>query len=388
MQPKKKLLFVCNNLHIGGIQRSLVNLLNEISDRYDITLFLFYPAGEYEMPENINVISGNKFTQIMGMSQAEAGNKGFGCKVWRSFWTIVTRAVGCRIPFKILCSMQKLTEEYDAAISFMQNSAYRYFYGGCNEFVVNSVKAKKKISFVHCDFEKYLGNNAYNRMYYKNFDTIACVSDSCRKVFEKVCPELNGRTAAVHNCFNYAEMRVASKAFEPQYTKGVLNIFTSARISEEKGIFRMIPIFERLKNKGYSFVWRVAGDGAQYKNAVEECEKRNLIGNIVFLGIQKNPYPYFKAADLVLVPSFNEAAPMVYGEAMAFGVPVLTTNTVSARELIGENDAGYVCGNTETDLEYALAKLMTKPEMVYDFRYLPKNDNDCALKEFDDIIRE
>ena len=36
------------------------------------------------------------------------------------------------------------------------------FYGGCNEFVINSVKAKRKISFVHCDFKHYFGHNKYN----------------------------------------------------------------------------------------------------------------------------------------------------------------------------------------------------------------------------------
>ena len=384
---KKKLIFVCNNLHIGGIQRSLINLLNEISDKYEITLFLFSPIGEYETPKNVHLIFGNRLTRIMGMSHSEASDAGVLCMLWRTLWVILTRIFGSRFTFGILCMFQKLDGEYDAAISFMQNSSYRYFYGGCNEFTVKSIKAKRKISFVHCDFKNYFGNNSYNRSYYKNFDAVACVSDSCREVFEAVCPELKGKTASVHNCFNYAQMRLAAERFDTEYTNGTLNIFTSARISSEKGIFRMLLIFERLKNKGCSFVWRIAGRGAEYESALAESKKRNLSDNIVFLGLQKNPYPYFKSADLVLVPSYDEAAPMVYGEAMTFGIPILTTNTVSAKELVEKNAAGFVCDNSDEAIESTLEALLKNPERVYNSKYQPKGDNKIALKEFDSIIR-
>lgn len=386
MSNKKSIIFVCNNLHIGGIQRSLLNLLDEISEKYDITLFLFSDVGEYEKPKNVQIICGNRFTRIMGMSLAECGKTGIMCKLWRSAWTALTRFVGCKIPFEILCRFQRLPEKYDVAVSFMQNSAYRYFYGGCNEFTVRSINADKKISFVHCDFENYFGSNEYNKGFYRNFDAVACVSKSCKKVFDRVCPELSGRTAAVHNCFNYDEMIKKAGEYDADYTDGVVNIFTSARISEEKGIFRMISIFESLKNKGFNFVWRVAGDGAQMDDAVCECKKRGLENEIVFLGLQKNPYPYFKNADLVLVPSYDEAAPMVFGEAEAFGTPVLSTETMSAQELVGDRKIGIVCGNTDDEIEACLESLLENPKKIEEMRYLPHKSNLSAIKEFDDII--
>ncbi len=386
MQNKKKLLFVCNNLHVGGIQRSLVNLLGEISDKYDVTLFLFYPSGEYEIPPGVRLISGNKFTRIMGMSQSEADMEGTTAKLWRSTWTVLTRAVGCKIPFGLLCRFQKIHGEFDAAISFMQNSAFRYFYGGCNEFTVKSVSAKRKISFVHCDFEHYFGNNKYNREYYKNFDAIACVSESCKNVFGRACPELVHKTVAVHNCFNYEEMHKAADEFLAEHTEGKINIFTSARISEEKGIFRAIRILGSLKNKGYDFVWRIAGSGALYEKAVAKCKNSGLEENIIFLGLLKNPYPYFKTADLLLVPSYDEAAPMVYGEAEAFGTPILTTDTVSARELVSDKGIGLVCENSESGIERALERLLKNPKELYGMRYLPHGDNSRAVSEFDNII--
>lgn len=383
---RKKIIFVCNNLHIGGIQRSLVNLLSEISGRYDVTLFLFSLEGDYTVPENVRVIAANRAVRILGMSQAEANAAGFLTGIWRGAFAALTRITGCALPFRILTGFQKLPEEYDAAVSFMQKSAFRYFYGGCNEFVIRSVRAKRKISFVHCDFEHYFGNNRYNRAFYRNFDVIACVSDSCRAVFNRVCPELSPKTAVVHNCFDYDEIRSLSEEYTARRTEGRLNLFTAARLSPEKGILRMMGILQGLKEQGLSFVWRIAGDGEQMEECRAECQSRGLSDCVHFLGLFNNPYPYFKAADLILVPSYDEAAPMVFGEAAALGVPVLTTNTVSAVELVQKRNAGFVCENSEEGIRQTLKTLLENPECVYQGRYAPAGDNAVALAEFDAVI--
>lgn len=41
----KKILIVNNNLDMGGIQKSLVNLVKEVYEEYDITLLLFSKSG-------------------------------------------------------------------------------------------------------------------------------------------------------------------------------------------------------------------------------------------------------------------------------------------------------------------------------------------------------
>lgn len=381
-----KLLFVCNNLHIGGVQKSLLNLLNEISAYHDVTLFLFCPCGKQPVPENVKVIYGNRFTEIMGMSQAEAKEKGVFSMLWRTKWAILTKLSGIGFSFAVLSRMQKLREEYDVAISFMQNSAFKMFYGGCNEFVINSVKAKKKISFVHCDFEHYFGNNSYNRKYYRHFDRIACVSDSCKAVFDRVCPDFKDKTVSVHNCYNFAEMDALGKEYDAQYTEGVTNIFTAARISEEKGIFRMFPILSELKKSGLKFIWRIAGDGPLFEQAVSECEQYGISDCVEFLKMLPNPYPYFLRSDLLLVPSYDEAAPMVFGEAAFFRLPVLTTATTSAYELVENQGFGFVCDNNDEAIKKALKELLNSPENIAKKVSEIKISNEQALKEFEDLV--
>ena len=384
-----KLLFVCNNMHIGGIQKSLLNLLKEIAEKHDVTLFLFSPEGELmnEIPPEIKILSGNFATRIMGLSQAEAKSKGLATYLWRSFWVVVTRLFTSRASYGSLARMQKLPDEYDAAISFMQNSANRWFYGGCNEFVHVGTRAKRKISFVHCDFKNYFGNHAYNRGYYKHFDRIACVSDSVRDRFLSVCPEYEDRTLAVHNSYDFAAMEEARYAYTPEYTEGTLNIFSASRVSAEKGILRMIPIFARMKEKGLSFLWRIAGDGDQLLEAVRLSKEYGVSDRIRFLGSLPNPYPYFGKSDMLLVPSYDEAAPMVYGEAAYFHLPIFTTEVTSAHELVEEPGIGIVCKNKDEEIEILMEKVLRDPAMLRDKRKEAAADNRRALEEFEVLIR-
>nr|MCR4718160.1 glycosyltransferase [Bacillota bacterium] len=270
--------------------------------------------------------------------------------------------------------------------SFSQNSGFKMFYGGCNEFVINSVNAKKKITFVHCDFRHYFGNNRYNRAYYRHFDKIACVSDSCRDIFCEVCAGLSEKTFSVHNCFDFKGMENQAKEYKADYTDSAVNILTAARISEEKGIFRMLPILSELKKQGFDFVWRIAGDGPLMERAKAECKNEGLCDNVIFLGMLKNPYPYFLVSDLLLVPSYDEAGPMVFTEAQFFKLPILTTNTTSAIELVKNTGAGIVCENNDEDIKKTLLNILKNPQMFLQKKDSCTIDNKKALGEFANLI--
>ena len=381
---KKKILIVNNNMNIGGIQKSLVNLLTQIHTEYDITLLLLYKSGELmeDIPSGIEIREGNVFTRIMGMTHAQAKERGILTFVWRSFWTVVTRVLGTKTSFSFLSLMQKVKGEFDAAISFMQNDSDRIFYGGCNEFVLNAVKAKQKITFVHCDFKNYDGNNSYNKSIYKKFDKIAAVSKSVRMRFAEVMPDLADRTYTVYNCYDFDSIRILADAYETEYSEGKINLFSASRISKEKGIIRMIPILKSIKDKGIDFIWRIAGGGIQTDEAKRMIKELNLTDNIILLGELKNPYPYFKNSDILLVPSYAEAAPMVFYEAKALGLPVFSTDTTSAYEMIG-ND-GWVCENSDEMIEKALFDVLKDtPSLKVNGDNL---NNEKARLEFIEII--
>lgn len=62
-------------MHIGGVQKSLVNLLGEIHSRYDVTLLLFYPGGGLmkDIPADVKVISPASCVRFFGMTKNDTG---------------------------------------------------------------------------------------------------------------------------------------------------------------------------------------------------------------------------------------------------------------------------------------------------------------------------
>lgn len=383
---KKKILIANNELHIGGIQKSLLNLLDEIKDKYDVTLFLASDSGTLKncIPDSVHVIYGNFFTRILGLSQAEAKKKGILCILLRTLCVIISRIISAGAVFGFLSRLQRIDGEYDAAVSYMQNSGKKIFYGGICELVLNSVRSDLKIAFIHCDFKNYEGNNPYNRKLCRRFDRIACVSESVRRRFLEVMPDMSEKSYCVHNCYDLDMMRALAEKEAAPHTDGAINIFTAARVSPEKGILRMIPIFAQIQSQVPEFIWRIAGGGADFNTAANMIKQYGLTDKIMLLGETENPYPYFKTADIILVPSYHEAAPMVFGEAEFFGTPVFTTETTSAHELVSDKGIGWVCKNTDSDITQKLTEVLNNRASIN--HYESTMDNKTAAAEFDALV--
>ena len=103
----KKILIVNNNMHIGGVQKSLLNLLNEIHKDYDITLLLFYKGGRLleEIPDDIKIIEARGPFRYFGMTKHDI-KSGFD-KLGRMFWASVTRVFGRKFTVSLMLPFQK-----------------------------------------------------------------------------------------------------------------------------------------------------------------------------------------------------------------------------------------------------------------------------------------
>ena len=77
---------------------------------------------------------------------------------------------------------------------------------------------------------------------------------------------------------------------------------------------------------------------------------------VKLLGNKTNPYPYMKKANLFVLPSYHESYGLVLVESMIVGVPVLSTATCAAEEIVG--DLGFVCENSEEGIYSTLKSLL------------------------------
>ncbi len=358
-----KILFVIQNMNVGGIQRSLSELLCALSHKkeYEITLFCICKEGVYleRVPDNIKIIYGNLYSQISektyGACKADLSAKYAVLRLLLSGWT---KIFGKRMPARVLCRLiGRIDGVYDVAVAYSQPLHEKKFCNLTNEMVLKCCNAKKKISFLHCDFASYGGDSKANRKLYLQFDAIAAVSDSVGKRFAEIVSDCSDKVHTVYNLVNKED--IINRSLESTVTYSKDTVVTVARLSEEKGLLRCVPIISKLHDEGYDFEWHIVGGGYLF-DELSACIKLNKAEEYIFMhGEQTNPYRYIKNAKYLLLPSFHEAAPMVFDEAAVLGVPILTTRTLSADELVEKNGIGYVCDNDDNSIFNMIKKALS-----------------------------
>lgn len=360
----KKILIVNNNLHIGGVQKALVNLLWSIRDQYDITLLLFAPVGGYmaDIPPEIKVVPVRSYYRFLGMTGKDATTPAE--KLGRAFYAGITRLIGRKYAISLMALGQKKLSGYDVAVSYLHNGGDKAFYGGCNDFVLRHVKAEKKIAFLHCDYRLCGADTAENARSYACFDRIAACSRGCAESFLSADPTLADRVRVVYNCHRTDRLLQDAREAEINLPQDRINLVTVARLGAEKAVPRAIDALAMLEGKSFRYHYYIIGDGAQRSQLEKRISDLNLADKVTLLGAMGNPYGYIRACDFLLIPSVSEAAPMVIGEAARLGTPILTTRTSSAEEMVTGPGIGWVCDNSTQGLAEGLEMLLGSPESV------------------------
>lgn len=384
-----RILIVNNNMHMGGVQKALLNLLRQVHASYDITLLLLYKGGELldQVPSDVRVIEATSPLRFWGMTKYDMTT--VGQRLGRSFWAALTRAFGRGFSFPLAALSQKSVSGFDVVISFLHSGNPKAFYGGCNEFVLRCTRAPQKVTFLHNDYRQIHAVSAYNRRMFSRFDRIASCSEGCKRAFLEVMPEYESKTTVVPNCHDYQAVRKRADEGHVTLDERWLNVVTVARLGREKGVTRAIRALASLGSDATRLRYYVIGDGVELDEAQELVRELNLEDVVLFLGEMLNPYGYMKAADALLIPSYAEAAPLVIGEAACLGTPVLSTRTSSSKEMIEDTGLGWVCENSEIGLRDGLRSLLSHenevPRVAGYLNGLVFSDN-LAMRRFDELV--
>lgn len=126
------------------------------------------------------------------------------------------------------------------------------------------------------------------------------------------------------------------------------------RLAHQKGIDRLVRVADLLASSGDMAIdFAIVGEGdlAAAAGRPIDC----LPGNVRVVGKVDQARTYLSAFDLLLLPSRYEGFPYVYLEAMAAGLPIVTTRVAGAGELVDAEQIGLVVRNTEDPAPLAAA---------------------------------
>jgi glycosyltransferase involved in cell wall biosynthesis len=184
----------------------------------------------------------------------------------------------------------------------------------------------------------------YNRLikkYYNRFDHIICQSVYMQQDLVSHYNITIDKTTVIHN----ATQEVLNKPIPQQNQKAerVYKFITIARLSEEKGIKRLIHAVGLLS---VPFQYYIIGDGNKKHELQKLIDELQLQERIFLLGEKKDPFSGMEDADLFLFGSYYEGFPNVLLEAGAHGIPVIAFNVPGGiAEIITEENGLLVDDN-------------------------------------------
>ncbi|MBT4919552.1 MAG: N-acetyl-alpha-D-glucosaminyl L-malate synthase BshA [Flavobacteriaceae bacterium] len=121
-----------------------------------------------------------------------------------------------------------------------------------------------------------------------------------------------------------------------------------SNIRKVKRVDNVIEIFERIQNEMPAKLV-IVGDGPE-KNSLEIlCEKKGIRDNVLFVGNSHEVDKILCFSDLFILPSEHESFGLVALEAMACGIPVISSNAGGLPEVNIHGESGYLSAVGDTD---------------------------------------
>ncbi len=346
----KKVLIASFDMEVGGVERSLISMLNNFDySRYQVDLMLYSHTGDFMnlLPAGPNLLPENSIYKTFRMPVSEImrnGNWAIGMTrilaKWKASIQRSTENGYKQMQYMWKYSLPFLPEmekEYDVAISYLWP----------HYFVAEKVKATKKIAWIHTDFSTVETDVGMDLAMWERFDSIMAVSEDCKKAFVEKYPSLNFKTNVIENITSPDFIK--ELAFEPIENNPMIKdsrfkIITVARLSYAKGIDQAVEALKLLHNKGYKEVsWYIVGYGGDESSIRKLIKEHKLEDSFILLGKKINPYPYIHAADLYVQPSRYEGKAVTVVEAQILAKPVLITNYTTALSQVRNGFDGDIC---------------------------------------------
>jgi glycosyltransferase involved in cell wall biosynthesis len=141
------------------------------------------------------------------------------------------------------------------------------------------------------------------------------------------------------------------------------HLITVSRLIERKGIQYILNAMSELNDE--SIHLSIVGEGNYEKELRNMCNKLGLKSVVTFTGFRRrDAIPvYFSQSDVFILPSLAEAFGNVIAEAMACGLPIISTNEGGIPDLVGEENGILVEPGNVEQIKSAIMAMKTNEEM-------------------------
>ena len=114
------------------------------------------------------------------------------------------------------------------------------------------------------------------------------------------------------------------------------------RLTWEKDPERLIRVIDLVVKKRPQTRIAIVGTGEMEEQTKSLATALSLNDNIDFLGFRSNPLKILHDSKVMLMTSIREGTPMCALEAMALGVPIVSTPTDGMKDLVKNGETGFL----------------------------------------------
>lgn len=327
--PLANLLMLIPNLGFGGAQRVFHDHSRLLADRFDVTEVAF------------NLDHGHAFRSGNRVVSLGVGGGGGPVAKLRNFARRVRRLAAL-----------KRAHQPVLTISHLEGADYVNVLArgpGKSLLVIHGSKLHDANIF---GIFGWLRRRVMIRRLYNRADRIVTVSHEIAVELEAMgvrCDLLR----TIHNFFDPAAIRARSREPLSEQEQGLFQgppvIVTSGRLALQKNHVALIVLFAKLLQRRPARLVLI-GDGELWQPLIDLAKGLGLRvaegaagdADVYFLGFQENPFRLQRHADLFVLPSGWEGFPMVLGEAMACGLPIVSADCPTGpREFLAPDTIGH-----------------------------------------------
>ena len=367
---KKKILFIMPSMFIGGAERSLLGLLEAIDyTQYDVSLFLYRHEGEFlaYIPDQVNLLPPMKeygtfdvpIRSLLFSRRWRFGLARLISKVALKTHCLISgekKGVWMSMQYTaryLLPLLPEIPGEYDLGVMFL----------GVADPLIHKVKAKKKVTWCHTDYDTLYPNKGMDRKTYEAVDHVVFVSDACREKMTRFYPALTDKTRVIENILG--EKLLLQQAEVPVKDMPHLDdgyrLLSIGRFSEAKNFDNVPNICKSLLDAGLHVKWYLIGYGGDEELIRQKILEAGMEEHVILLGKKENPYPYIKACDLYVQPSRYEGKCVTVREAQTLGKPVVITRYATSASQLEEGVDGVIVPIDNEGCAAGIADLLRDP---------------------------
>ena len=361
----KKIIFYYHSMHpSGGVERVISNLINNLSDEYEITLLV--------KDDGISFYKINSSVKIISLE----------CPLKLNMNNRFKRIINT---FKnLIISLFKLHH-------FLSNTNYDYIYtasplgsfevyyalkSGRDKIIVSEHASKDAYNSIYSYFKKIIYPKVKTIVVPTTLDTERYISENCRAIY---IPHLS--------TFDVKQLTEIKKE------NIVLNV---GRLTSDKQQNILVDIWHKLINEYKIKNWNlyIVGAGEEEENLLSKIREYNLDDTVKIIPPTKNIQSYYEKAKIFCFTSKMEGFGMVLLESMAFGTPCISFNCPSGpRGIIKDNENGFLIKCFD-EYEYLqkLLLLINDPNLLMKFskeslHTVEKWDNASIMKKWRDVFK-